>query len=239
MRSSCMFPLKCNLQLISETNMEHVMFYVCFIGSESDKPTFLCDFLQHLTAEKSRKGFLGFWSHVFPWVRDDFTGLTVLYTSWQTFHSHPKRDRQHGGFSTIFLSVLSLCPFILKTRISPRNPLDCFELLDFTWVLHLICFLFSSNKTVYFVMIFFFWPSPLFLPLLLPLCCFFFFASLSSFPANDNQHTDGKPVPVSLSPLPLVSLLTVPSRSLIPDHPSSLQFLSPWPMQIQQLRASV
>lgn len=57
----------------------------------------------------------------------------------------------------------------------------------------------SSLSPVLAMIFFFFFFLPPLLPPLLPFCCFFCFASLPFSSAYDNQHTDGKPVPICLS----------------------------------------
>lgn len=108
--------------------------------------------------------------------------------AWQVFHH---------------LSLfLYLFPFIFKQRFSHKHLLDSYEWLDFTWFFFLICFLhhffFLLHTTVYFIMIL---SSGLFSSFSY-LCVAFSFCFSFVLPANDNQHTDGKPVPVSLSSLP-------------------------------------
>lgn len=113
-------------------------------------------------------------------------------TAWRVFYHLPL------CFSICFLSFSSsvTLPETVWTALSCLTSLFlCIDLFLF----------FSSTKTVvYFTMIFFFWPPPLLL-FSSYLCVAFSFCFSFLLPANDNQHTDGKPVPVSLSSLPSFS----------------------------------
>lgn len=122
-----------------------------------------------------------------------------------------------AGFST---TLLCLFPFSFKKHHSSS---DCF-FLPFVFFCFVYLF-FSTHQTVVFYsydflllagLLVFFLSSYLFV--LLFLFCFSFL-----LPANDNQHTDGKPVPDALSSLPSsTSQFPVISHSVTADHPSRL-----------------
>lgn len=119
-------------------------------------------------------------------------------------HSHPSHNSM-AGFPPSSSVSLFLFPFILERRYSPRNLSDSFGLLDFTFFMHWVFYYFPATKLLFI----FLWFSSsgllLFFFLSSYLCVAFSFCFSFLLPANDNQHTDGKPVPVSLSSLPSFS----------------------------------
>lgn len=127
-----------------------------------------------------------------------------------TVKAVPIRDATPWRVSTIFLCVSLFVSSHFQAASLSQKPLRL--LLDFTYFFpHWFCYSSPTTKLLFILLwfCFFFWPSPLLLPLLLTFVLLFLFC-FSSFllPANDNQHTDGKPVPVSLSlsSLPIVSV---------------------------------
>lgn len=146
--------------------------------------------------------------------------------------SFTSKTPQHGGFSTIFLCVLNLFPFIFKKRYSPRNLLDCLELLDFTYFF--ASNFFSSPVTKLLLIYLFIYDflllafsssssSPLTFVLL------FLFASLSS---SQLMTTNTQMVSLSLSLChlsPPCFTLQIPLSgpiTQIPTHPSSVRHSS-------------
>lgn len=138
------------------------------------------------------------------------------------------KTRQHGGFSTIFLCVSLFVSFHFQAALLSQKPFGLFWVASFHFF-YALNFFYSSPATKLLFISLWFSSSGLLLFFFLSsyLCVAFSFCFSFLLPANDNQHTDGKPVPVSLSSLPSFSFqFPVPSHSLIPNHPSSVHHSS-------------